>query len=276
MSVLAHELSTHIFQPTFVNLLKGSKDLGDFLVALTRVNADLESHLRSVLLKASDTLRAATKGEPIDKVCSNAVVSSVKDLMLPAILEADRRRFEIDLQDLCKTACQQWGFIQTLEDRVMCDPGSDWDSKRKYEWEPFAFPVSTPSAAVSPKQQRVNGTASAPGQQQKNSHSSASQPLADAVDLDKGVAVWPVFYNLSTLDEETLARGLILPAALIRAAEEEQKAMSASTTSLGSSMHRDQRQKSRRHSLVNGQIGESKDRRGSFLSNGSGGGGKGA
>ena len=277
LSILGYELCTHIFQPTHMNLLKDSADLGKFMMALAQEDPDHESHLRSVLLKASDKL--ATKGEPVDKASSKVIVNNVMELVSPIIPEAGRQGFKTDLQNLCQTASEQWGFIQRLDDRVIPDLGSDRNSKKKYDWKPLDFAILNSSPVGGPKP-RTNGTASAPGQQKKasptasHSRADSTQSIADLVD---GVAVWPAFYNLSTEDEDTLAEGTILPKSLMQAAEEEQDTASLCTSpSLQSGSHREQRGK-RRYSTatVNGSVSEGKEK-GSFLSNGSGGGAKGA
>ena len=275
LSILGQELSTHVFQPTHMNLLKDSSGLNEFFIALIQVDPSHESHLRSVLLKASDKL--ATKGEPVDKACSKVIVNNVMELVSPAIPEASRKRFETDLQNLCQTASEQWGFIQRLDDRIVPHLGSDRNSKRKYKWEPLAFAIVNPSPVGGPKP-RTNGTTSATGQQKKAPSITSHSRTDSTADLVDGVAVWPAFYNLSTEDEETLAEGIILPKSLMQAAEEEQEIASVGTSpSLQSGSARDHRTK-RRYSTatVNGSVVSEGKQKGSFLPNGSGGGTKGA
>ncbi len=269
-----------------MNFLGDSGDFGKFLMALAQEDPDHESLLRSVLLKASDKLQVATKGEPVDKASSKVIVNRVMELVSPAIPEAGRQRFETDLQNLCQTASEQWGFIQRLDDRVVPDLGSDRNSKWKYDWKPLAFAILNSSPVGGPKP-RTNGAASAPGQHKKASSTASPpslpshSPVDPTEDLVDGVAVWPAFYNLSTLGEETLAEGIILPKSVIRAAEEEKRETASTASvctspSLQSGSHRDQRGKRRSSTAtVNGSLSEGKEK-GSFLSNGSGGGAKGA
>ncbi len=275
LSILGDELSTHVFQPTHMNLLKDSAGLSKFMLALVQEDPSHESYLRAVLLKASDKL--ASKGGPTDKAYSKVIVSNVTELVSPALPEASRKRFATDLQNLCQTASEQWGFIQRLDDRVVPHPGSDRNSKRKYKWEPLAFSTPHSSPVESPKP-RTNSTASAPGQQKKAPSTNSHSRTDSNADLVGGVAVWPAFYNLSNEDEETLAEGIILPEFLIAAAEDEQVRQAAASVStlpsVQSGSPRDQRKRRFSTATVNGS-GEGKGK-GSFLSNGSGGGAKGA
>ena len=283
LSILGHELCTHIFQPTHMNFLRDSGDFGKFLMALAQEDPDHESYLRSVLLQASDKLQVAIKGEPVDKASSKVIVNRVMELVSPIIPEPGRQRFETDLQNLCQTASEQWGFIQRLDDRVVPDLEN---SKWKYDWKPLAFAILNSSPVGGPKP-RTNGAASAPGQQKKASSTASPpslpshSPVDPTEELVDGVAVWPAFYNLSTLGEETLAEGIILPKSVIRAAEEEKRGTASTASfcispSLQSGSYREQRTKRRSSTAtVNGSVSEGKER-GSFLSNGSGGGAKGA
>jgi hypothetical protein len=281
VSVLGHQLSEHVFQPTYLNTLEGLSGLSSLLKNLAEIQPEFESYLRSVLLKASASITIDT--EPVDKACLKAVVSAVTDVVLTVVPEPKRTRFEADLQKLCNTACEKWGFIQALDDRIVPNLGTDRASKRKYSFAVFSFNALAPAPAAGPKP-RANGAASAPGTQKASPSPALQSQGSSTADLADGIAVWPAFYNLSTIAEETLAEGFILPVSLTRAAEEEQNAATTPTSpSARSHPHKDKREqernanpRKRRPSVpaVNGQAGEAKDR-GSFLSKSSGGGANG-
>ncbi|KAG7294494.1 hypothetical protein NEMBOFW57_004569 [Staphylotrichum longicolle] len=281
VSVLGHELCNHVFQPTYLHSFAGLSGLGSVLKTLAEAQPDLESHLRSVLLKASTSI--TVENEPVDRACIKAVVTAVKDVVQMVIPEAKRTRFEAELHDFCNTVCERWRFIQTLDDRIVPNLGTDRFSKRKYNWALFSCNIPTPSPPAGPKQ-RANGTASAPGPQKRSASPASRSQASSTADLAAGIAVWPAFYNLTTVDEETLAEGYILPVSLTRAAEEEQNAVPTPTSpSARSNFHKEQREmerslnpKKRRSSIatVNGQAGEAKERS-SFLSKSSGSGAKG-
>ncbi|KAK4038145.1 hypothetical protein C8A01DRAFT_48202 [Parachaetomium inaequale] len=275
-SVLAHELCEHIFQPSY--LLKESSGLKKLLTDLAAREPDLESHLRSMLLMASDKING-----PVDAkkgACVKAVFDTISGLLSPAIPDS-KQGFETDLQNLCVAAFEGWQPIQSLEDHITPELGSKL-SKRKYSWKPLAFTLPSPSQPAAAPKQRANGSAPAQGPL-KNSLPAATQSRVDeTADLADGVAVWPAFVNLSSDAKETLVEGLILPLCLIKAAEEEQMAMPASPTSSHLS-HRELRANERNSSMkrrrpsiaaTNGHATEG-GRKGSFLSNGHGGGPKG-
>ncbi|AEO71858.1 uncharacterized protein THITE_2133148 [Thermothielavioides terrestris NRRL 8126] len=262
ISVLGYELHKHIFQPTYL-----VKDVGlnKVLRTLAEKEPDLESHLRSVLLAASE--KARESDEQVYEVATNSIL----DLVSPAVPEVRREAFQEALQQLCATAFEKWQVIQALEDHVVPEFGDNRLSEPKGEWIPWAF--KTQSA-----QQRANGTASAQEQATKNTTAVAPQAQPDtAADLLDGIAVWPAFYNLSSGDDETLAKGIILPPSLLKAAKAEEQATASTPRSPSSQLRRDLRDQERssnsrrrRQSLVSG-IGQADagKQTGSFLSNGS-------
>ncbi|SPQ27151.1 7534a6df-f22f-40ae-8475-15f5105bb5e2 [Thermothielavioides terrestris] len=262
ISVLGYELHKHIFQPTYL-----VKDVGlnKVLRTLAENEPDLESHLRSVLLAASE--KARETNQRVYEVATNSIL----ELVSPAVPQDSREAFQAELQELCATAFEKWQVIQALEDHVVPEFGDNRLSEPRGEWIPLTFKTTF-------AQQRANGTASAQGQATKNTPAAAPQAQPDtAADLLDGIAVWPAFYNLSSGDDETLAKGIILPPSLLKAAKAEEQATASTPRSPSSQLRRDLRDQERssnsrrrRQSLVSG-IGQADagKQTGSFLSNGS-------
>lgn len=214
LSAIAHELCTHIFQPTY--LLRDSAGLNRALGRLAQYDPDMESHLRSVLLAASGYALEEDGG--VDVACIKAVYESVYGLLSKLVPEAKRNGFKADLRNFCNKAAKEWSFMQKLDDRIVWSLGFTLESKWQFNWKPLVF--DTPPPAVTVSKQRVNGAAPA-----------QSVPKSSPAVLADGIAVWPAFYNLSSGNTETLVDGFVLHPVMVKAAEEEQKAMLASAAS---------------------------------------------
>lgn len=287
LAILACELCTHIFQPTYI--LKDAAALNKVLAALAKEEPELEIHLRSVLLLAGDTLRKRKQKEPVDEACINTrintVVENVYNRSCPLVHQDKQTAYKTDLRELCTSICQHWRFIQTLEDRCVADLGSNKTSRLR-KWKPLAFETPPPQPgppSSSSTKTRANGTAST-GNNHKNPPSPPTQQpngiISNADLFDEGIPIWPAFYNLSAEDEPTWAEGLVLPQALKKAARAEETAiLESETAALKSGPARAARGERRRRPSVlmpmvqgNGSPAGSS----SFLSSSSGGGRRGA
>jgi hypothetical protein len=274
LSILGQELCSYIFQPTY--LLKDSTSLNETLDSLARLEPELESHLRSVLLTAS--VSGVDDDDPVDLACMNTVFESVHPRLSKLVPKEKQKEFKTELQDFVNKVSKEWSFMQKLDDKVVSSLGSNLESKMKYKWKPLVF--DSPSLPPTNPKQRANGTAPSQTNPKTPPAAGPKAQVDTAANLMKGIAVWPAFHNLSSDNAETLAEGFILPPASIKAAEEEQQKLleqkmrdetQKENESNGSSQgHREDRAK-RRASVAakNGQEGR-------FFSKGSGGGGKGS
>jgi len=273
LSAVAHELCKHIFQPTY--LLKKTSELNVFLKNLAKRNHDLESHLRSILLKAGN--ETENNIDSMHRPCVLAAFNSVVLVVSPLIPVSKREEFEKGLQNLCRRAYEEWKSIQILEDHVGPDMEPTDFSKKPDRWKSYTFTPPSPSQPTNLKQQRANGTAVTRGPSKGPQAASTQARGNEAPKLKDGIVVWPAFVNVSYPGEDALAGGLILPKSMIEAAEEEeQNAPPTSPTSLDRS-HTEARDKKRRSSNAapNGHANEGRTK-GTFLSNGLGGGLRGA
>lgn len=277
LGIVGQELCRYIFHPTY--LLKDATSLNDTLDTLAEFDPDLESYLRSVLFAVS--LSGVDEDDPVDLFCIKAVFETLHTRLSRLVAhpkdKVKQTQFKTDLQGFCNKACKEWSFMQKLQQRVFFSLGSSTETKLKYKWQPLGF--ESPPLPTANQKQRVNGNASGQGFP-KNSQSAGLKNQGDtAANLIQGVAVWPVFYSLDVESPgkvETLAKGFILPPAAIKAAEQEDQELleqkiaqeQKAGNSPGSS-HARLNRSMRRESMIarNGQ---------DFLSNGSGGGGKGA
>lgn len=280
VSILGDELHKHVFRPTY--LPNNATGFHRMLMTLATSHPVVESHLRSVLLRATE-MQARDAGDAVDTSAAKSILGHLS----PMIPEHKQGEFQADVQQLCKTALETWQLIETLEDHIDPELGQNRQSKLKCEWMPLRFkdPPPPPSSA-SPSNQKTNGTAApGPAQPKKAPASAAQQPReGPATDLKNGTVVWPAFYNLSATPPCTLAEGFVLPPSLMKAAEEEEQRSASASAAVPATPHRAAREqernvitKRRRPSVVgvNGQTEQGKQTgKVPFLSNGSGAGSK--
>lgn len=273
ISMLAHELCNSIFQPTY--LLREASGLNQVLNALARHDPDLESHLRAVLLCATNTIKDVD--DPIGRAWGEVATSSVYPRLSKLIPEAKRMPFHSDLQAFFTKACNHWTTIQHLDDRIVPELGSSREAKRRCEWKLLPLDIPAPSTpTVTPKGRGVNGMSSS-SQGPSKPPATAKSHTEPNPDIHKdAIAIWPAFYNLSSETNETLVEGFVLHLALTKAAEAEQEAIleqntKAAKASLAGS-HRGERARRRMSVGVHSKNGAGSDK--SFLSQASGGGQK--
>jgi hypothetical protein len=281
LSVLAGELCTHIFQPTY--LIKDTTFLDKTLVALSVKDPDLEAHFRSVLLMVDTKLGNTDESgdEACVKIAVNNVVNKVFNRASMLVDEAKHDAFKGELRLFCKRTCVVWRTIQKLEDRFVADLGLAQASRLR-KWKPLIFEDPDQTVTSSSKS-RANSSAPKNQGSSKSQGSSKNPPPLPApqlngiapVNLAEAIAVWPVFYNLSD-GRETCAPGFVLPPALKMEARAEETAilerLDSETPILNSGPARALRGEKRRRSSV---LTVNGSQTGSFLSERSGGGRKG-
>ena len=264
LAVLAHEMLSHIFQPTY--LLKDTRDLGKVLDELNEREdgPDFDTHLRSVLLAASASAPKATSSATANRI--KVVVHNVSDCIQVLIPEQRRGDFKAKLGELCTEACEQWKFIQKLGGRI--EPDSEIIEQEVGSWK-LLNPKPPPPPPGASSKPRPNGTSSTPNTGKKTPIPPATQAqITGASSLADAVVVLPAFYDKTSEYPETLVQGYVLTAAQIAEAKGEDKAQRHP--------RRDQRDKYRRQSTAGNGQENGKNSNSSFLSQKSGGGQKGA
>ena len=237
LAVLAFELSTHVFLPTY--LLEQPTKLCDFLSDLAGTQPPLEAHLRSVLLKAqSEQDREAKANRQVE----TAVQSIIACAPFP---EGPKKEiFRTELKTLCQKACRLWLHMQSLNEMVM----TDYDMDELDCWKPLDF--SSPPLADQP-------SAASSGSGSGNAATKAAKKAQAASDRQPRPerAVW-LRLLAKGAEEEILTDGYALSEGHIKKANEEEKAEA----------ERGSRRESRRKSRAASASENAGDPRASFLS----------
>ncbi|KAK3900544.1 hypothetical protein C8A05DRAFT_35805 [Staphylotrichum tortipilum] len=260
LSIISQELCQRIFQP--LDCPRDSAQLHALLKTLAEQESDLESHLRAVLLMAWQTVDPDQPGE---KIHTEAAIKAIAHRLSPMVPAARQNDFLADLHSLCETAATNWRIIHSVNDRILPDPGTSRNARRLYTWKPLAYPPPLGASPPTPKQPRPNGTTTTPSPQK-----SPQRVDTPSTDLTDGTPVWPAFYNLSSIAQETVAEGIVLPLSLSRAAEEEITKADPPPGGAASLAGSSTKGKGRRNSVAMGIGGKM-----SFLGGGGGGGGRG-
>jgi hypothetical protein len=292
LAVLAHEMSLHIFQPTYLlrdNLNRVLDDLADD-------DSPHEAHVRSVLLRLGEGYPKEADAATTSHI--TAAVTNISDYVLELIPEASRPDFKTKLKALCTEASEHWRLIQTLDAKIDLDFDAD---EAKPLFPNMNLPGSSSSSSSSEPgtttKPRPNGpptpSTTTNGKKQPTPTPRRATTLDDDQD-DNDIVVWPGFFNSTTTDDdpETLVQGYLLTASQVTAAEAEERAEKKAEKALQpTGFRRAQRQYSRTSRAAsvsenglekNGVVGvpngvaSSLGTSGSFLSQGSGGGRKGA
>ncbi|KAK3293601.1 uncharacterized protein B0H64DRAFT_477115 [Chaetomium fimeti] len=223
LAVLAHEMDGHIFQPTY--LLPDNAGLNIFINNLADDDSESEAHLRSVILRLTESLSDETNaGNPaVGRI--STVVANVCKYVLHLIPEKSRSGFKDRLKTLCTEACEQWKFIQRLDGNIDADFDDAAEARPLYPPNTTSPPPSDPNTNQHPNAKpRPNGNNT--NQSSNNHKRSNSNPTPTTTDLTDAVVIWPAFYNQSTHALETLVQGYLLTAGQVAVAKAEEKAQS--------------------------------------------------
>ncbi len=202
LAVLSSELSEHVFLPTYV--LGEAGEFDQFLVDLAKNEPGLESHLRSVLLKAH---KKADKESMASKRIKTAARKVLECLEAPFRDRPEWNTLRADLEGICRQACDLWQYVQTLEDSV-----TPSDELYNGGFEIIEFPSPSPSSRNQKSQS--NGSKSA---QVSKTKLPANEPRAAPEKV-----VWP---SLIIDDEdEPLANGYALSEEQMKKGKAEEKA----------------------------------------------------
>jgi len=245
LAVLSSELSDHIFLSTYI--LENAGEFQRFLTSLAEREPELESHLRSVLLKAHLGKDRQSKADRCIETAVKNVFECVQGLFPH---EPKRGSFRSDLESICKQACTFWQYIQTLDDSITPNY-----SLFTPEFKILDFPSPPPQSARNPKAP-PNGSTPAQGQKTK-------LPINDPKLVPERV-VWP---SLVT-EEASLTHGYALSEDQVKKGKDEEK------TEMARSSRRETRRKSRAASMTDNETGTDSKR--PFLSQKGGDGQKGA
>jgi hypothetical protein len=241
LGILIHEIRDHILQPTY--LLGGEISLNRCLDDLLEdEDFNREAYVRSVFLRLSQWF-----SKDIDAVTANQIDTVVKNVSVcvphlfpkkPKDSKDTKGDFESKLREFCAQACEHWKYIQTLDGRI--DLHFDADETRPL-FPPAPGPASGSGSNTNLPRPNRNGNTSSPGPGPggKKSKDKDHQAAEAAATLADAIVVWPAFYNRSTDDMETLAKGYVLTASQVAAAKGEEKAQQPTGP------RRDQRRQSR-------------------------------
>ncbi|KAK0620211.1 hypothetical protein B0T14DRAFT_496789 [Immersiella caudata] len=244
LAVLSSELSEHIFLSTYI--LEEAGELQGFLTSLAEREPELESHLRSVLLKAHlDEDKQSMAGSRTETAVKN-VFECVEGLFLH---RPQRESFRSDLEAICKQACDLWQYIQTLDDSITPNDGL---FMLKLKILDFSSPPQLARNSKAPP----NGGTSTQGPKTKLS-TNDPQLVPERV-------VWP---SLVT-EEASLTHGYALSEDQVKKGKDEEKAEMARWS------RREARRKSRATSMTENET--ETDSKRPFLSQKGGDGQKGA
>ncbi|KAK3315491.1 hypothetical protein B0H66DRAFT_594047 [Apodospora peruviana] len=217
---LASELDQHIFQPSY--LLEHGHELSSFLSDLAEADSERESYLRSVLLAS---LSAERQTKMVTRRV-NLVVQNVIDCVGNLFPRTKQTEFRTELSKFVETACQLWGHIQQLQDRV--EASFDvWHEEARWRVLPeSSTSMSTANAGDEspPKMNGIggksNGESSKPAQ--SGVQRSTTDKGGDISDFrDIAAVVWPFFF-VDDL-EEVISPGYVLCEAEVKATREEEK-----------------------------------------------------
>lgn len=239
LALLGRQLVENVFQPTYLLPAPASGPLSGLMRRLADGDADRESHLRSVLLRAAGAQeRRALGGERVGEVVRN--VSAAVDGIVPA---GGKVAFLADLEKVCQAALGQWLVVQQLSRRVqpeLRDIGEEWDifpgpshSPRYSGSTASTAAAAAATAAIAVGEGLANGRDTLPAdgghQHQAGTQGKAKReatPGAGGVRDAADVAhiVWPCFVALlGHEEEELLANGVCLSRGQVEAARAEHK-----------------------------------------------------
>jgi hypothetical protein len=245
LAVLSSELSEHIFLSTYI-----LEEAGEFQGVLTRLadrEPELESHLRSVLLKAHLDEDKQSMARSRTETAVKNVFECVEGLFLHG---PERKSFRSDLEAICKQACDLWQYIQTLDDRITPN-----DSLFMSKLKILDFSSPPPQSARTSKALPNVGT---PTQGPKT-----ELPTNDPQLVPERV-VWPSFVT----EEASLTHGYALSEDQVKKGKDGEKA------EMARSSRREARRKSRATSMTENET--ETDSKRPFLSQKGGDGQKGA
>ncbi|KAJ4307269.1 hypothetical protein N0V88_000652 [Collariella sp. IMI 366227] len=207
LSILAHEMKHHIFQPVYLlRNAAGLNELNEVVNKLVNEDSEHEAHIRSVLLRLAKW--TADEDNKVVKSHIHAVVKNVSDAVID-LLPDDKTKdtFQSNLHTFCEETCSHWSFIQHLDSKLDLD--FSFEEEEPTFWKPL-FPIPQPTSLPTPTKLKTNGTIPTisgkkpppPQPQPQHPH----EPLADAL------VIWPAIYNRSSPDLETLVPGYMVTA----------------------------------------------------------------
>lgn len=130
LAILARELDTHIFQPTY---LFEDDHVRDVLTRLASTESKKESFCRSVLLSIDPTTQARSLESRIQMVVKN-VSALISDLLS----KEQGLELQQGLEKIAQQAAAVWYQIQRIEGKYEPDfDPQQWDDA---EWQRFSFP----------------------------------------------------------------------------------------------------------------------------------------
>lgn len=154
LHLLSSELASHIFQPVYFLHQEGQHELGGVLSSLAAADAEMETYLRSVMLKTVSSMeqmeQLSSLRSPaemvrlrVDTVVNN-VLACVGDLTacVPDQKRKDRG-FRTELQGLCERAAEMWRlYVQRVKEKVEPSFKLAWGEERC--WLPLSEVMETP------------------------------------------------------------------------------------------------------------------------------------